>query len=1387
MKKVSCVILVIAAVLCFLNTAAVQAQTAVVDWGVSPGRWGGWHFEPGAAPGGATVIGANPPTGWATLRGQFTTITPSPGNAVVVTGKVEFVGGGFNAWSTLRWGLYYSETAGTLITTPVDSTRWGGVEGNHYGYLFLPASGNNAALVDWQGIHQQGSWGAIVNRPWISTNGGNDYVIGRDVQKPARAIGDAGVYDFAVSVEPLGDGTQEVRFYIIQDDNSYYFAGSAIDNHVPLTTDKFNCVCFGINSYTGSTTTAMKFTDVMVSQGASIELPEAPWSEYYVDMWGVSPGRFGGWLFTPGEFTGNATVGGVNPPTGWATLRGQFVEPVTPTVEKAVIVTGKVEFVGGGFNAWSTLRWGLYYSETAGNLITTPVDSTRWGGVEGNHYGYLFLPPSGNNAVLVDWQGVHQQGSWGAIVNRPWISTNGGNDYVIGIDAQKPARAVGGAGVYNFAVSVKPVGDGTQEVRFYIIKDDNSYYFAGSAIDTHVPLTTTKFNSICFGINAYSGSTTTSMKLMDVQVDMGDQIELPEAPWSAYYVDMWGVSPGRFGGWLFTPGEYTGNATVGGVNPPTGWATLRGQFVEPVTPTVEKAVIVTGKVEFVGGGFNAWSTLRWGLYYSETAGNLITTPVDSTRWGGVEGNHYGYLFLPPSGNNAVLVDWQGVHQQGSWGAIVNRPWISTNGGNDYVIGIDAQKPARAVGGAGVYNFAVSVKPVGDGTQEVRFYIIKDDNSYYFAGSAIDTHVPLTTTKFNSICFGINAYSGSTTTSMKLMDVQVDMGDQIELPEAPWSAYYVDMWGVSPGRFGGWLFTPGEYTGNATVGGVNPPTGWATLRGQFVEPVTPTVEKAVIVTGKVEFVGGGFNAWSTLRWGLYYSETAGNLITTPVDSTRWGGVEGNHYGYLFLPPSGNNAVLVDWQGVHQQGSWGAIVNRPWISTNGGNDYVIGIDAQKPARAVGGAGVYNFAVSVKPVGDGTQEVRFYIIKDDNSYYFAGSAIDTHVPLTTTKFNSICFGINAYSGSTTTSMKLMDVQVDMGDQIELPEPPWNAYYADMWGFIGGRRGGWNFVPGEYTGNAGVAGTDPLTGWSALKGGFVDPVKPTTEKAMVVTGVLELQGGGFEDWSSLRIGTFYTGTPGSVQNANTDSARWSGSEEHHSGYLFLPPSGSNLLTQWQGTGEMGTGGAVVDEVWLNTNGPDNYVITSTVQRPAGAAGSAGLYDFGLSVGPTDDGTTDVRFMLVKQDQSYSYAAHVIDSHDPLAAEKFNCINFAIKNGTTSGLYVKDVLIDYGNPLTLPDWMTDVEIAEEQEIPVEYALGQNYPNPFNPTTTISFALPKDGEISLVVYDGLGKPVATVAKGYYNAGYHKVVFDAEKLASGIYFYKLVAGDVVSVKKLVLMK
>ena len=89
--------------------------------------------------------------------------------------------------------------------------------------------------------------------------------------------------------------------------------------------------------------------------------------------------------------------------------------------------------------------------------------------------------------------------------------------------------------------------------------------------------------------------------------------------------------------------------------------------------------------------------------------------------------------------------------------------------------------------------------------------------------------------------------------------------------------------------------------------------------------------------------------------------------------------------------------------------------------------------------------------------------------------------------------------------------------------------------------------------------------------------------------------------------------------------------------------------------------------------------------------------------------------------------------------------------------------------------------------IPEKFTLLQNFPNPFNPSTNINYAIPKGSNVKLTVFNLLGQEIATIVNKFQNAGSYSIKFDAGNLTSGIYFYKLEAGDFVEVKKMCLIR
>lgn len=131
--------------------------------------------------------------------------------------------------------------------------------------------------------------------------------------------------------------------------------------------------------------------------------------------------------------------------------------------------------------------------------------------------------------------------------------------------------------------------------------------------------------------------------------------------------------------------------------------------------------------------------------------------------------------------------------------------------------------------------------------------------------------------------------------------------------------------------------------------------------------------------------------------------------------------------------------------------------------------------------------------------------------------------------------------------------------------------------------------------------------------------------------------------------------------------------------------------------------------------------------------------------------------------------------------------------SASATSLYVNDSSIfagTYGNgtwKLPLSEIVTSVKRLPTSTTPTAFRLDQNYPNPFNPMTVISYQLVGNGMVNLDVYDILGRKIQTLVSEHENAGPHSVTFNANNLASGVYFYRLRAGSFVQTKKLILIK
>jgi len=166
-----------------------------------------------------------------------------------------------------------------------------------------------------------------------------------------------------------------------------------------------------------------------------------------------------------------------------------------------------------------------------------------------------------------------------------------------------------------------------------------------------------------------------------------------------------------------------------------------------------------------------------------------------------------------------------------------------------------------------------------------------------------------------------------------------------------------------------------------------------------------------------------------------------------------------------------------------------------------------------------------------------------------------------------------------------------------------------------------------------------------------------------------------------------------------------------------------------------------------------------------------------------TETEMTDIKAWILKPLSALNFQLPE-QTIDKIEKQNSKDVEFIFDVDRTADVNKTDTLMFVINS-RLGNWAKEILIG--YELPVDFKLEQNYPNPFNPTTTIEFSIPKEGKYLLRVYNILGQVVKTLVDKNIEAGYHKLIFDAGELSSGVYFYSLIGTDVNLVKKMIVMR
>ena len=128
------------------------------------------------------------------------------------------------------------------------------------------------------------------------------------------------------------------------------------------------------------------------------------------------------------------------------------------------------------------------------------------------------------------------------------------------------------------------------------------------------------------------------------------------------------------------------------------------------------------------------------------------------------------------------------------------------------------------------------------------------------------------------------------------------------------------------------------------------------------------------------------------------------------------------------------------------------------------------------------------------------------------------------------------------------------------------------------------------------------------------------------------------------------------------------------------------------------------------------------------------------------------------------------------------------VKNPKDIKEHIKNVSSDLKKVFKVNRSDNNKDSKDNIVIPKEFRLYQNYPNPFNPTTKISFDLPKDIRVTIIIYDILGREVTKIINNEFRTtGKYTTEFNASTFSSGIYFYQIRAGEFIQAKKMLLVK
>jgi hypothetical protein len=236
-----------------------------------------------------------------------------------------------------------------------------------------------------------------------------------------------------------------------------------------------------------------------------------------------------------------------------------------------------------------------------------------------------------------------------------------------------------------------------------------------------------------------------------------------------------------------------------------------------------------------------------------------------------------------------------------------------------------------------------------------------------------------------------------------------------------------------------------------------------------------------------------------------------------------------------------------------------------------------------------------------------------------------------------------------------------------------------------------------------------------------------------------------------------------------------------------------TNNSASWT-TQQISVSGNYTSAIAFHTNKLLGLAATSTSPPMISRTTDGGLSWTSVSIGSGVTGTCYLNWI------PYSPVVYVLGSNGGIKRSTDNGLTWVttpVPNGVTNLTHFDfhhytNIIFGYavssnGNVLRLVDTLDILTGMNNNEVPLNYSLGQNYPNPFNPATLIEYSLPKESFVKLSVYDVLGNEIDVLVNETQKGGNYEIGWKAENFTSGVYFYKIEAGEFTQTRKMILLK